>query len=59
MYVISEPKCPKFGEKCPHAPCVPRAAFSNSESKGNFTVRVLLKTVLGTLKHVYPIFDIE
>jgi hypothetical protein len=30
MCVISEPKCPQFWQKCPHAPCVPRAAFSSS-----------------------------
>ena len=28
--VISELKCPQFSKKCPHAPRVPRAAFSSS-----------------------------
>ena len=33
MCVISEPKCPQFWQKCPHAPRVPRAAFSSSATQ--------------------------
>jgi hypothetical protein len=35
MGVISEPKCPQFLKKCPHAPRVPRAAFSSSEEEAS------------------------